>query len=99
MLTSCSIVLFQLPHQFLKTFQSTLQIFNNIRGKFVRRREIVQIGKRLVLQPENIQTGFITFQNFIYRESAPAAFASGLLDFPVTMFPCVRGGFPDDSIE
>ncbi|MFR2124818.1 MAG: hypothetical protein ACLS34_07900 [Faecalibacterium sp.] len=95
MLTSCSIVLFQLPHQFLKTFQSTLQIFNNIRGKFVRRREIVQIGKRLVLQPENIQTGFITFQNFIYRESAPAA----LLDFPVTMFLCVRGGFPDDSIE
>ena len=37
-------------------------------------REIVQIGKRLVLQPENIQAGFISFQNFIYRESAPAAF-------------------------
>ena len=48
-------------------------IFVELKGTDIA-HAITQIGKRLVLQPENIQTGFITFQNFIYRESAPAAF-------------------------
>ena len=36
---------FQLSHQFLKAFQCVLEVFNDIRGEFVRIGQIVQIGE------------------------------------------------------
>lgn len=36
---------FQLSHQFLKALQRVLEVFNDIRGEFVRIGQIVQIGE------------------------------------------------------
>ena len=52
-------------HQFLEAIHGRLQIVDDIRSQFVGVREAVQISQGLVLDPENIQTGFVPLQNVL----------------------------------
>lgn len=47
-----------------KTLQPRFQILNNFPGQLIRLRQIVQIGKALVLEPENFGVGCISHQDF-----------------------------------
>ena len=66
-------LILQLGLQLLKALQRTLQVFDDIIGQHIGCRQIVQIGKRLVLDPENVEAGLVPCQNVRNVEFAPAA--------------------------
>ena len=57
-----------------KTVQPRLQVVDDLQCQFIRLGQIVQIGKALVFQPENIQAGFVTRDDLLVIEFSPAAF-------------------------
>lgn len=67
-------VLFQSRCNFPKTIQSRLKIVNNLKGQLIRFGQIIQIGQALILQPKNIQTGFVACHDLIKTVFTPAAF-------------------------
>lgn len=70
-------LLFQRGHQLIETIQCALQILDDIRSQFAGIGQAVQISQGLVLDPEDVQTGFIPLQDVLSRESAPAAIGVG----------------------
>ena len=72
-------VLFQSRCNFPKTIQSRLKIVNNLKGQLIRFGQIIQIGQALILQPKNIQTGFVACHDLINAEPAPAPLGIALL--------------------
>ena len=79
--------LLQLRLQFLKALQCALQIFDDIIGQYIRRGKAVQIGKGLVLDPEDIETGLVPRKNIGNVEFAPAAIR-------VLLAPCLGALVP-----
>ena len=68
------IVLFlQLFAQFPKAFQCALQILDNIIRQLIGRRQIVQIGERFVLDPEDVKACLVPRKNLRDFKLAPAA--------------------------
>ena len=61
----------------METIQRGLQIFNDIRGQFVGIWQAVQIGQGLVLDPEDVQAGFVPIQDVLCAEPPPAAIGVG----------------------
>lgn len=59
--------------QFLEALQCALEIFDDIIGQHVGRGQAVQIGKGLVLDPEDIEAGFVPCKDVRDIEFAPAA--------------------------
>ena len=70
-------------HQFIKAIHGRLQIFNDIRRQHIGIGQAIQISQGLVLDPEDIQTGLVPFQNLIHIELTPAAIG-------ITFAPCFR---------
>ena len=56
-----------------EAIQRALEVFDDVRGENVRRGEIVQIGKGLVLDPENIKAGLVAGQNVFLNVKLPPA--------------------------
>ena len=61
----------------METIQRGLQIFDDIRGQFVGIGQAVQIGQGLVLDPEDVQAGFVPLQDVLCAEPPPAAIGVG----------------------
>ena len=60
--------------EFGEALQSTLEVFDDIRGENVGGGEVVQIGERLVLDPEEIEAGLVPGQDvLLHIEAAPTA--------------------------
>lgn len=57
----------------METVQRGLGIFNDICGQDIGAGETVQIGEGLVLDPEDIQTVLVPFQDVLRGKTAPAA--------------------------
>ena len=70
-------LLFQCGHQLVEAIQCGLQILNDIRSQFVGIGQAVQIGQGLVLDPEDVQTGLVPFQDILRAEPPPAAIGVG----------------------
>ena len=70
-------LLFQRGHQLVETIQCGLQIFDDIRSQFVGIGQAVQIGQGLVLDPEDVQTGLVPFQDILRAEPPPATIGVG----------------------
>ena len=77
-------------HKLLETIQCALEIFDNIQSQFIRCGQAVQVRKRFVLDPEDIQTGFIPVQNFLNGEFPPAAIRVILRPCLMALMPVLR---------
>lgn len=75
----------QCVQQLAKLIHGGLQIFHDILSQFFRGGQVVQVGQRFILDPENVQTGFVPGKNVLYRKAAPTTFgiflAPGFLAF------------------
>lgn len=56
-----------------KTTQPRLQVLNDLLGQLIRLRQIIEVGETFVLEPEDIETGFITAHEFFVGIFTPAA--------------------------
>lgn len=63
----------QLLHQFLESFQCALKILYDIRRQYIRLWQVLQICKRLILDPENIKAGLVPIQDFQGGKFPPTA--------------------------
>ena len=63
----------QLRLQRLKSFQRTLQIFNNILRQHIRLRKVIKICEALVFHPEYVQTLLVPLPDLINSEPSPSA--------------------------
>ena len=63
----------QLCLELLKAFECALEIFDDIVCQHIRRGQVVQIGKGLVLDPEDIEAGLVPRKDVGNIEFAPAA--------------------------
>ena len=70
---SHAFLLTQLRFQLLKALQSALEVFNDIIGQHVGRRQAVQIGEGFILDPEDIEAGLVPREDVGNVEFAPAA--------------------------
>lgn len=68
-----SISLLQLRLQLLKALQCALEVFDDVVSQHVGRGQVVQIGKGLVLDPEDIEAGLVPRKDVGNIEFAPAA--------------------------
>ena len=68
-----SVPLFQLRLQLLKALQCALEVFDDVVSQHVGRGQAVQIGKGLVLDPENIEAGLVPRKDVGNIKFAPAA--------------------------
>ena len=66
-------MLLQLRLQLLKALQCALEVFDDIVSQHVGRGQVVQIGKGLVLDPEDIEAGLVPREDVGNIEFAPAA--------------------------
>ena len=87
--------LFQCSQQLTEPIHGRLEIFQDVLRQFLRGGEIVQIGQSLVLDPEDIQAGFIPIEDLLGGEAPPAAvqvvLAPGLVAL-IAVFRVVRLG-------
>lgn len=84
------LLLRQRSDDFPEAAQSRLKVINNLRRQFIRFREIVQISQALVLQPEDVQAGFIPADDLVIAESAPAPLGIILLVPDICSFMAVQ---------
>ena len=75
----------QCVQQLAKLIHGGLQIFHDILCQFFRGGKVVQVDQRFILDPENVQTGFVPGKNVLCRKAAPTTFgiflAPGFLAF------------------
>ncbi|MGJ0485563.1 MAG: hypothetical protein ACR65R_13695 [Methylomicrobium sp.] len=64
----------QHSRNFPKTSQPRFDIVDDLCRNIVRLGQIVEVGQRFILQPENIQAGFVAGQDLLIGKFAPAAF-------------------------
>ena len=65
---------FHFLHNSLKALHRFFEVLKNFCGKHIRIGQAVEVGKRLVLNPEKIEAGFIAGQDFVDAVSAEATF-------------------------
>lgn len=58
--------------------QPSLEILDDLCGRRIRIGQIFQISEALVLDPGDVQAGFVTCRDFIISEPAPTVFGIGL---------------------
>lgn len=58
---------------FPKAVKTGFQVLDDLFCQFIGFRKIVEVGKALVLEPENIEAGFVTGEQFLIGVLAPAA--------------------------
>ena len=61
-------------HYLLKALHRFFEVLKDFCGEHVRIGQVVEVGKRLVLDPENIEAGFVAGQDFVDAVAAEAAF-------------------------
>ena len=64
----------QLRFKFLKAVKCALQVFYDLICKLFRRRKIVQISKRLILDPKNVEARFVPLHDLVNRKLAEPTF-------------------------
>ncbi len=60
-------------HDLLKTLDTSFQVFDDLFGKYIRIREVVQIGQAFVSDQEDVQAGFVTGDDVFIGKFAPSA--------------------------
>ena len=65
--------LFQRIQQLAESIHGRLEVFQDVLRQFLRGRQIVQISQSLVLDPEDIQAGFIPIEDLLGGKPPPAA--------------------------
>lgn len=81
----------QLPFQFLEALQGALEVFDDVVSKFVGRREVVEVGKGLILYPEDVKACLVALQDFFDFELAETAFGIFLFVVGFLAFKAVFG--------
>lgn len=64
----------QFSFQFLEALQCALEVFDDVVGEFVGRREVIEVGKGLILDPEDVEACLVALQDFFDFEFAETAF-------------------------
>ena len=76
-----------------------MQVFDDIIGKHVGRRQAIQIGKGLVLDPEDVQAGLVPRKNIGNVEFAPATIRVILAPCFVALVAILRMIASDEILE
>ena len=64
-------------HQFLKAIHRGLQVFYDIRSQHIWIGEAVEVCQGFVLDPEEVEAGFVPLEDLVGGEFAPAAVGVG----------------------
>ena len=88
----------QLPFQFLEALQCTLEVFDDVIGKFVGVGKIVEVGKGLVLNPEDVEASLVALQNVLNLKFAEAAFRILLFGIGFLSFEAIFGIIALDKV-
>lgn len=65
--------LFQRIQQLAESIHGRLEVFQDVLRQFLRGRQVVQISQSLVLDPEDIQAGFVPIEDLLGGKPPPAA--------------------------
>ena len=75
--------LFKFCGELLEAGEGVLQALADVGSEFVRRRKVVEVGERTILDPEDVEARLVALQYFVDGEAAEApigvAFAPRLL--------------------
>ena len=63
----------QLSGNVRKLFERGLQIFSDFLGQHFWGRQILAVFERVVFEPEDVEVGFVAFDDLVVGEAAPAA--------------------------
>ena len=65
--------LFQRIQQLAESIHGRLEVFQDVLRQFLRGRQVVQISQSLVLDPEDIQAGFVPIEDLLGGKPPPTA--------------------------